>query len=404
MAVLFSMEKGRIGVMTRKRKGWRDVAMLCSLMLLVACTPKKSATPDTGYVSFNEYQTASRQLLIQHRRFQTSDHATEIERNLPREWRPVGKAKGGILLVHGLGDSPWSFTDIGPMLATQGYVVRTILLAGHGTAPKDLMGVDLRDWEQEVQRQTEMLHKEFSTVFLGGFSTGANLVTVYALTHNDISGLLLFSPAYQAKSDLVWLTPIIRPFRPWLRPPNASRPQQTTVRYLNTPTNGFALFYRSSRNVKSHLSTYNKPVLIVTVAHDSVLNTQQTLTLFERYFTHPASKLIWYGELPADVTAPARIAVKPDWLPQQRISQFSHMGILFSPDNPLYGSQAKEKFCWNGQNDVAFDGCMRGESVWYSDWGYRQPGKIYARLTFNPYWSWQNEAIGNFLRDATFKP
>jgi hypothetical protein len=37
--------------------------------------------------------------------------------------------------------------------------------------------------------------------------------------------------------------------------------------------------------------------------------------------------------------------------------------------------------------------------VWYSDWGYREPGKMHARLTFNPYFNWQlgviDEVLGN---------
>ena len=76
------------------------------------------------------------------------------------------------------------------------------------------------------------------------------------------------------------------------------------------------------------------------------------------------------------------------------------MGILFSPDNPLYGVGAREKFCWNGQSEAAFAGCQAGKEVWYSDWGYKEPGKIYARLTFNPYWIWQSGIISTFLQNA----
>ncbi|NDL65238.1 hypothetical protein [Acerihabitans arboris] len=35
-----------------------------------------------------------------------------------------------------------------------------------------------------------------------------------------------------------------------------------------------------------------------------------------------------------------------------------------------------------------------------ADWDYRQPGKIYARLTLNPYRAWQNAAMADFLRKA----
>jgi alpha-beta hydrolase superfamily lysophospholipase len=45
---------------------------------------------------------------------------------------PNGKA---LVLVHGLGDSPYSFRDIANHLAEQDYLVRAILLPSHGSLP-----------------------------------------------------------------------------------------------------------------------------------------------------------------------------------------------------------------------------------------------------------------------------
>jgi len=35
--------------------------------------------------------------------------------------------------------------------------------------------------------------------------------------------------------------------------------------------------------------------------------------------------------------------------------------------------------------------------VWYSDWGHREPGKAFARLTFNPYFEWQSGVMMEVL-------
>ncbi|WP_131863842.1 alpha/beta hydrolase [Biostraticola tofi] len=379
-------------------------AILPFLLLLTACRAAAPTWPSPDADSFVQYQQQSRQQLESHRRFQTPDRQAEIGYNQPREWRPQGQPKGGMLLIHGLGDSPYSFSDIGPVLAAKGYLVRTLLLPGHGTKPEDLMAVSLEDWHQLIQRQTDIMRREVPHVWLGGFSTGANLATKYAVQHHEIAGLILFSPAFSARNQLVWLTPWLRPFKDWLRKPDGSRPLQTSVRYMNTPTNGFALFYRTSRQAKSqlrHAGHYAKPVMIITVAHDSVLDTAYTLAAFQRYFTHPGSRLYWYGDLPAGVPPSPRIRVKPDALPRLRISQFSHMGILFAPDNPLYGESAREKFCWNGQEESALKACLAGQEVWYSDWGYQERDKVHARLTFNPYWDEQNLAISAFLSQGT---
>lgn len=375
--------------------------------LLTACSTSAERRPPLGQKNFAQYQQETRQWLLQHRAFQSGDKAAELGWNLPQEWRPTGVPSRAILLVHGLGDSPWSFTDIGPELARQGFLVRSVLLPGHGTQPADLAEQELADWQRLVREQTQILQREVPQVYLGGFSTGANLVTDYAQANPDIAGLLLFSPAFKSNSDYDWLTPLIAPFSTWLREPDGSRPQQSPVRYLNTPTNGFAMFYRSSQAVRSNLERrpYDKPVVIVTVQHDSVLDVNYTLQLFAQQFTHPASRLIWYGDTPsADLLSP-RVLVRSDRLPEQRISQFSHMGILFSPKNPLYGDKGSLRLCWNGQDAAAVAQCQAGEPVWYSDWGYREPGKAHARLTFNPYFDWQSGIIQSVLwQESREKP
>ncbi|EGJ49452.1 alpha/beta hydrolase [Desulfocurvibacter africanus] len=378
------------------------VWLACLLAALAACSSTQTSVAPLGQASFALYQAETRQWLEEHRHFQGPDKAAELDWNMPQEWRPAGVPSKGVLLVHGLGDSPWSFCDLGPELARQGFLVRSVLLPGHGTQPADLMHPSLADWRQVVREQAAILAREVAQIYLGGFSTGANLVVDYALDNPEVAGLLLFSPAFKSDSAYDWVTPWIAWARPWLRIPDANRPQQTPVRYLNTPTNGFAQFYRSSAAVRSGLArkTYDKPALLVTVRHDSVLDVRHTLETFTKRFTHPSSRLVWYGSLPEGTSVPPRVLVRSDYLPEQRISQFSHMGVLFSPRNPLYGEQGGLRLCWNGQDEDGLRQCMEGAQVWYSAWGYREPGKIHARLTFNPYFDWQAEVMAQVLKAA----
>jgi alpha-beta hydrolase superfamily lysophospholipase len=327
--------------------------------------------------------------------------------NAPREWRPAApgrsvKPSRGILLVHGLGDSPWSFHDIARDLAAGGYLVRTVLLPGHGTHPEDLLDVDVEQWRQVVREQAEALRRDVGQVYLGGFSTGANLVTEYAYANDDIAGLVLFSPAFKSDVPLDWLAPLLARFRPWLLAPDGRAPLQTEVRYLTVPTNGFAQFSHSSQAVRRCLDErpFVKPVFMVVARHDSVLDAGYLLETFRERFPHPASRLIWYGEAPAMPGDETRILVRGDRLPDWRISQFSHMGILFSPANRLYGARGISRICWNGQDAAAMQACERGAEVWYSDWGYREAGKVHARLTFNPYFAWQSSVMRSVLDAA----
>ncbi|PBQ14674.1 alpha/beta hydrolase [Pseudomonas congelans] len=370
------------------------LASLLSLLTLQACT--SMAESEEPKQRFEDYRQQTLELIRNQRNFQTADHQAELGWNAPRQWTPSGTPKGGVLLVHGLGDSAWSFHDVAQMLAAQGYLVRTVLLPGHGTKPEDMLDVRLEQWQQVVREQAQLLGREVPNVYLGGFSTGANLVLDYAYGHDEIAGLLLFSPAFRSNSGYAWLTPWIGWARPWLAAPNEGlRPMQTPVRYMNMPTNGFAQFYRSSALAQDrlHQRRYDKPVFIAIAEHDSVLDTDYVLDNFSQRFSHPASRLIWYGDLPARAANTPRVEVRKDYLPEYRISRFSHMGLLFSANNPLYGVSGSQRICWNGQSKAGTAKCMAGEPVWYSDWGYTEPGKIHARLTFNPYFEWQSQVL-----------
>lgn len=376
------------------------LALLLSLLTLQACA---STDMPLGQASFAAYRQQTLEWLQVNRTFQTDDPTAELSWNAPRAWRPRGVAKRGILLVHGLGDSPFSFNDVGETLAEQGFLVRTVLLPGHGSKPADMLDVTLKQWQQVVREQAQIMKTEVPSVYLGGFSTGANLVLDYAYEHPDIAGLVLFSPAFRPENTYAWLTQYIGWFRPWLASPNDGvRPMQTPLRYLNVPTNGFAQFYRSALLAQNHLADrpYGKPVFIAITQHDSVLDTAYVLDSFNTRFSHPASRLIWYGDTPAIAAKTARVLVRNDYLPQHRIAQFSHMGLMFSPDDPLYGKDGKQRICWNGQQAEDMQKCLNGEPVWYSDWGHREPGKVFARLTFNPYFEWQTGVMMGVLGSA----
>lgn len=382
-------------------KGLISLGVAVAALAAAGCATHTPVLPPVGQASFGDYQRDVREWLQQERRFQTEAQGDELGWNAPAEWRPAGTPTQGVLLLHGLGDSPWSFTDLGRTLAAQGYLVRTALLPGHGTQPAHLLGVDLDDWRRVVREQVALLRKDVDQVVLGGFSTGANLALEYTLDHpDDVSGLLLFSPAFKADAPGGWVLPWLARVKPWLRAPDDARAQQTMVRYLNVPTNAFAQFHRSSTALRSKLdgARIDKPALLVLAQHDSVVDVTFVRRAFAEHFTHPASRLVWYGDDPRRATEP-RTLVRADRLPEERISQFSHMGVLFSPLNPHYGREGKQRYCWNGQDEAGQKSCETGAVVWYSDWGHTEAGKVHARLTFNPYFDWQSTVMEEVLRE-----
>lgn len=381
------------------------VALLAALASLAGCAGQPPAPVVPIYSSFEDYRRDTVQRLAS--RHMAHGHAGELAAtlNAPQEWRPPGPLRGGVLLVHGLGDSPWSFHDLGPALARQGFHVRTVLLPGHGTVPEDMLAVTLEDWQQVVAEQAALLAREAAPVLLGGFSTGANLALDHAHAHPGVAGLLLFSPAFRSSVPLGWVSPWLRHVKPWLIEP-APGQETLLVRYANVPTNGFAQYHRSSRLVQRHLQAarFDKPVLMVLAAADSVVDTDHAVKTFRSRFTHPASRLLWYGRAPDAAADDRRVMTLPDVLPEWRISQFSHKGVLFAPDNPLYGHRGRLRLCRNSRDDQATRACEQSDQVWFSEWGYREAGKVHARLTFNPYFEWQVRQMADVLDAAAGEP
>lgn len=376
--------------------------VLACMGLLSACATTRDSRVAVANVSFSDYQRETLRVLETERSFQLADKRSELLWNAPNEWQPAtiagARPKRGILLVHGLGDSPWSFHDLAPQLAAQGFLVRTVLLPGHGTRPEALLNVTAEEWQAVVYAQAQTLEEDVDgPVYLGGFSTGANLVLSYAYGHPEIAGLVLFSPGFKS-FPFGWITSLVARVRPWMVSPSDSIANQTPVRYMNVPTNGYAQFYRTSALAQRLLNRpYEKPVFMVVAQHDSVINTDYLLRVFQSSFTNPRSRLIWYGEKPEGLIDTRRILVRPDRIPELQISQFSHMGLLFSASNALYGSHGSLRICLNSLSKLNTQACERGEPLWYSDWGYSEAGKYHARLTYNPYFDWQNSIMAGVI-------
>ena len=56
-----------------------------------------------------------------------------------------------MLLIHDLGDTPYEMRGLGQRFAAACYLVRAILLPGHGTVPGDLLAVDHRAWVEATR-------------------------------------------------------------------------------------------------------------------------------------------------------------------------------------------------------------------------------------------------------------
>ena len=331
--------------------------------------------------SFDQYLAETKDWLSEHRAFISDNHEKELTMNMPFE-RGDKHSKKAVLLVHGLGDSPYSFSDLATTFSDQGFYVQVLLLPGHGSKPEDMYLTTYQDWQDIVDHYANLLKKDYQEVWLSGFSTGANLTAIHALNNEDIDGLVFVSPGFESLNPtLEKLSSVVSVF--W---DGISKTENNFARYSSISMHGMAQYSDSAVAFRNTIA--NKeitiPTLIAISEADSIINSQATAEFFADKFVNPNSQLIWYGDQQS-LLIKQRTQAYPMTLDILHISTASHMSPLFSPNNSYYGKKAEKRICTNSLDDEQTRSCKQGENVWFSAWGYQEEGKAYARLTWNPY-------------------
>lgn len=110
---------------------------------------------------------------------------------------------GGVLLLHGMSDSPYSLRTLGLSLHARGYWVVGLRLPGHGTVPSGLLHTQWEDAAAAVDLAMDHLYSKVGSlpVHIAGYSTGAGLAINHSLDslerseHHRPASLVLISPA-----------------------------------------------------------------------------------------------------------------------------------------------------------------------------------------------------------------
>ena len=116
---------------------------------------------------------------------------------------PAATPVGGVLLLHGMSDSPYSLRALGEELNRRDYWVIGLRLPGHGTAPSGLLDVRWEDMAAATRLAVEHLAQQVGTrpIHIVGYSTGAPLALNFTLDVLDgdsgplPASLVLISPA-----------------------------------------------------------------------------------------------------------------------------------------------------------------------------------------------------------------
>jgi esterase/lipase len=347
-------------------------------------------------LSFAEYIAQSRDMIRKVRAANSVINLNKaVDGNSPFELEPAGadaagkekKYRRGILLTHGLSDSPYFMRHVAAFFQSRGFRVLAVLLPGHGTRPGDMLDVTWQEWARTVAYGTDKLANEVDELYLGGYSAGGALSIYQSLHDQRVRGLFLFAPAldithkaaFASWHRLVsWLIPRVK----WLE----IKPDRDLYKYESFAINTAAQMYALTQVVSGELQQHelNIPIFTVASEDDKTIHTSAVIDFMAAH-THPGNKLIIYTT-DAKKVSQGNTENKIEWvnsvLAEQKILGSAHTAIMVPFNDEHYG----------------FDGEYASCAHYYPD-----DIEKYIECTNNPRECWQGEATEENMKAVTLR-
>lgn len=390
---------------------------------------------------YSEVETGPEYVLVRYSSGSAADPATrEPDYNRSFEFESANP-KGGILLLHGMSDSPYSLHALGEKLNDEEYWVIGLRLPGHGTAPGELKHVNWRDMAAATRLAMNHLVEKVGEkpVHIVGYSTGATLaldLTLNTSQEDELrtpNSLILISPAMGISAAAI----LARPAAFFGRVPGLGRlgwseitPEFDPYKYNSFTTNAGSQVRQLTESVASRIAGNSAlqntmpPILVFKSAVDATVSTTAVVDRLMERLPENGNEIVLFDINRSAITSallvsdpgpltnqlmerddlPFSIRLISNENPQSDavVSRFkppfsaavtettplgtewplgiislSHVALPFAPDDPLYGRYRPES------RDTLFLGQaeIRGERGLLkisSDW--------LLRLRYNPFY------------------
>jgi alpha-beta hydrolase superfamily lysophospholipase len=373
------------------------------------------------------------------------------ERNWNRTFElGVDTPAAGVLLLHGMSDSPYSLRALGLRLNKKGAHVLGLRLPGHGTAPSGLVDLQWEDMAAAVRLAIRHLKDRVgdAQILLVGYSTGGALAVHYALEAlgdnalPSVGKVVLISPAIGVTplAELsVWQARLGR----WLGLPklawNSIQPEYNPFKYSSFAINAGDQVYRLTKEIRARLNAAQAsgdlgrlpPILtfqsvvdatvstpaVVTGLYSSLRGVDDALVVFDinrhadvtgllagdplnhiqalvNGVEHPFDYCLVTNEneTSSHVMAYRSHGIKPaeplalQW--PQGIHSLSHVALPFPMDDPLYGVS----------DEVTPPGIALSKITLRGERGVVNiPAEEMLRLKWNPFYPYLEQRVMSFL-------
>jgi len=318
--------------------------------------------------------------------------ARTVDWNCPFEWKPKNyDGKRAVLLIHGFMASPHIMRSIGEWYLKQGFLVRAILLPGHGTCPGDLLETHLKHWMQAVHYGIRGLMSKAKELHLCGFSLGGNLALIASYEY-PIKSLFILAPALGVSKltrIIPWLGKLSKtPLLPFLRWTMKSQ-QDNLVAYCSFPLYGAGHIYKLLKQLwrTAKRNPLETPCFLVGSADDVTVKIQPIVEYFK--LITPKKALYLFSKRPKryENIAGATVANVAD--EAKRILDMSHVAMPVAPTDEYLGEYG---FYYQKSSLKPYYGEVSPENVMT-----HQP---FRRLTYNPNFNNMLTAFEKFLKSV----
>lgn len=362
-------------------------------------------------LTFADYVARNREML---RNAHSAANAADLEKivdgNAPFELKPpsgfsAGKDKAyrrGVVLTHGLSDSPYSMRYLAAFFQQNGFRVMAILLPGHGTQPGDLLTVSWHEWAATLAYGVDKLAEEVDEVYLAGYSVGGALSVYQSLCDSRVRGLFLFSPAFRITQWAAWAD--LHKLYSWLIPSAKwvdIMPDQDIYKYESFTKNAAAQTHALTTELAARLRQCALDIPVFTVASEDDVTVKISATLeFMARTRHPSSKLVAYStepeKLPSDfggravneLVGAGKLEVVNSVIPEQKILSSAHTAIVMPPEDAHYGVAGEYSNCvhYYSEDKEKYAVCINNPSADFQGEMTEQNLKvgILRRLMYNP--------------------
>lgn len=314
----------------------------------------------------------------------------------------------GILMLHGLTDSPYLLRPVASSLAFRFpcALIRGLLTPGHGTVPGDLLNTDLEEWRQVVDFGVASFSDSVERLVVLGYSNGAALSLDYLNRNPDqqlVDQLVLIAPALQPADQRAWMAPWLKWLMPWIN----EYPDEDAVKYESFPTHAAGEFYHLTQSVRAQTQTpIQKPSLTLVSAADTTVSSQASLNYFCQWLANDQSRLLWFDteqhmDQPDNCDSIEAITLDDE---SGRFLSPSHVSLTMPANDPHYGVDGAYPACLTYFDSPArYQQCMTdSEATVYGensllDAQRRVNGKLLRRSTFNPAYDQMIDAMACFI-------